>query len=142
MNKFFSTKSKRPPGRLPGSPSGTDETGQKGINTMMKRNNKKSTSKSLKSTGKSLKSNMSYVKLPEFEGTVQIEDGEMWLKSGKYDAPSVSVKIDPDETVSDWMRKITLRNVVLTVEENDKGYPELVISGHNDEDDEDDAGDE
>lgn len=102
---------------------------------MMKRNNKKS-------TGKSLKSNMSYVKLPEFEGTVQIEDGEMWLKSGKYDAPSVSVKIDPDETVSDWMRKITLRNVVLTVEENDKGYPELVISGHNDEDDEDDAGDE
>lgn len=103
---------------------------------MMKRNNKK------KSTGKSLKSNMSYVKLPEFEGTAQIEDGEMWLKSGKYDAPSVSVKIDPDETVSDWMRKITLRNVVLTVEENDKGYPELVISGHNDEDDEDDAGDE
>lgn len=102
---------------------------------MMKRNNKKT-------TGKSLKSNMSYVKLPEFEGTVQIEDGEMWLKSGKYDAPSVSVKIDPDETVSDWMRKITLRNVVLTVEENDKGYPELVISGHNDEDDEDDAGDE
>ena len=100
---------------------------------MMKRNNKKS-------TGKSLKSNMSYVKLPEFEGTVQIEDGEMWLKSGKYDAPSVSVKIDPYETVSDWMRKITLRNVVLTVEENDKGYPELVISGHND--DEDDAGDE
>lgn len=102
---------------------------------MMKRNNKKS-------TGKSLKSNMSYVKLPEFEGTVQIEDGEMWLKSGKYDAPSVSVKINPDETVSDWMRKITLRNVVLTVEENDKGYPELVISGNNDEDDEDDAGDE
>ena len=102
---------------------------------MMKRNNKKS-------TGKSLKSNMSYVKLPEFEGTVQIDDGEMWLKSGKYDAPSVSVKIDPEETVSDWMRKITLRNVVLTVEENDKGYPELVISGQSDEDDEDDTGDE
>ena len=102
---------------------------------MMKRNSKKS-------TGKSRKSNMSYVKLLEFEGTVQIEDGEMWLKSGKYDAPSVSVKIDPDETVSDWMRKITLRNVVLTVEENDKGFPELVISGHNDEDDEDDVGDE
>lgn len=102
---------------------------------MMKHNNKNS-------TGKSLKSNMSYVKLPEFKGTVHIEDGEMWLKSGKYDAPSVSVKIDPDETVSDWMRKIILRNVVLTVEENDKGYPELIISGHNDEDDEDDAGDE
>lgn len=89
---------------------------------MMKRNNKKF-------TGKSRKSNMSYVKLPEFEGPVQIEDGEMWLKSGKYDAPSVSVKIDPEETVSDWVRKITLRNVELSVEENEKGYPELIISG-------------
>ena len=127
-------ESKRPTGRLPGSPPGTDETGQKGINTIMKRYKK--------FTGKSRKSNMSYIKLPEFEGTVQIKDGEMWLKSGKYDAPSVSVKIDPEETVSDWMRKITLRNVVLTVEENDKGYAELVISGQNDEDDEDDAGDE
>ena len=95
---------------------------------MMKRNNKKF-------TGKSRKSNMRYVKLPEFEGTVQIEDGEMWLKSGKYDAPSVSVKIDPEETVSDWVRKITLRNVELSVEDNDKGYPELIISGQSGADD-------
>ena len=102
---------------------------------MMKRNNKKS-------AGKSRKSTMNYIKLPEFEGKVQIDDGEMWLKSGKYDAPSVSVKVDPEETVSDWMRKIILRNVVLVVEENDKGYPELVIYGPSDEDDEDDAGDE
>ena len=104
---------------------------------MIKRN-KKSTSK--KSTSK--KSTMNYIKLQEVESEVQIEDGEMWLKSGKYDAPSVSIKIDPDDTVSDWMRKITLRNVVLTVEENDRGYPELVISGPEDEDDDDDAGDE
>lgn len=100
---------------------------------MIKRN-KKSTSK--KATSKK------YIKLQEVESEVQIEDGEMWLKSGKYDAPSVSIKIDPDETVSDWMRKITLRNVVLTVEENDRGYPELVISGQEDEDDDEDAGDE
>lgn len=92
-----------------------------------------------KSTGKS---NMNYIKLQEVEGEVEIEEGEMWLKSGKYDAPSVSIKIDPDETMSDWMRKITLRNVVLTVEENDKGYSELVISGQEDEDNDDDAGDE
>lgn len=94
---------------------------------MMKHNNKKS-------TGKPRKSNMNYIKLQEFESAVQIDDGEMWLKSGKYDAPSVSVKIDPEEMVTDWMRKITLRNVVLTVEENDKGYPELVISGQSDDD--------
>lgn len=103
---------------------------------MIKRN-KKSTSK--KSTSKKSKN---YIKLQEVESEVQIEDGEMWLKSGKYDAPSVSIKIDPDETISDWVRKITLRNVVLTVEENDRGYPELVISGQKDEDNDDDAGDE
>lgn len=95
---------------------------------MMKRNNKKS-------TGKSLKSNMSYIKLYEVESAVQIDEGEMWLKSGKYDAPSVSVKIDPEETISDWVRKITLRNVELTVEENEKGYSELIISGQSDADD-------
>ena len=102
---------------------------------MMKRTNKKTASKCRKS-------NMNYIKLQEVESEVQIETGEMWLKSGKYDAPSVSIKIDPEETMSDWMRKITLRNVVLTVEENDKGYPELVISGQEDDGDEDDAGDD
>lgn len=95
-----------------------------------------------KTPSKSRKSNMNYIKLQEVKSAVEIEDGEMWLKSGKYDAPSVFIKIDPDETMSDWMRKITLRNVVLTVEENDKGYPELVISGQEDEDDDDDAGDD
>lgn len=95
---------------------------------MMKRNNKKSTGK--KSTGK--KTN--YINLPNVKDTVEIEDGEMWLKSGKYDSPSVSVKISDEDMLSDWMRKITLRNVVLTVEENDRGYLELVISGQSDED--------
>lgn len=103
----------------------------------MKRTNKKTANKKTASK----KSNMNYIKLQEVESEVQIEDGEMWLKSGKYDAPSVSIKVDPDDTVSDWMRKITLRNVVLTVEENDRGYPELAISGQEDGD-EDDAGDE
>lgn len=103
----------------------------------MKRTNKKTASKKTAS-----KSNMNYIKLQEVESEVQIEAGEMWLKSGKYDAPSVSIKIDPDETMSDWMRKIILRNVVLTVEENDKGYPELVISGQEDDEDDDEAGDE
>lgn len=100
----------------------------------MKRTNKKTASKSRKS-------DMNYIKLQEVDSEVQIETGEMWLKSGKYDAPSVSVKINPEETVSDWMRKITLRNVVLIVEENEKGYPELVVSGCEDDED-DDAGDE
>ena len=96
----------------------------------MKRNNKNSTDK------KTNKRKTNYINLPDLENVgVEIEDGAMWLKSGKYDSPSVSVKLSDDDTLSDWMRKITLRNVVLTVEENDKGYPELVISGQSDEDD-------
>lgn len=110
---------------------------------MIKRDKKTTSKKTTSKKSTSKKSTMNYIKLQEVESEVQIEDGEMWLKSGKYDAPSVSIKIDPDETMSDWMRKITLRNVVLTVEENDRGYPELIISGQEDEDgDEDDAGDE
>lgn len=102
----------------------------------MKRNNKKSNKR------KTDKRKTNYINLPDMENEVEIEDGEMWLKSGKYDSPSVSVKISDDDTLSDWTRKIILRNVVLTAEENDKGYPELVISGQSDEDEEDDAGDE
>lgn len=98
---------------------------------MTKRKNKKAAGKS----------GMKFIKLQEVESGVQIDEGDMWLRSGRYDAPSVSVKIGPEETMSDWVRKITLRNVAMTVEENDRGYPELVISGQEDEED-DDAGDE
>lgn len=75
------------------------------------------------------KTNMTFVKLSEVKDPVQIDNGAMWLKSGKYDAPSVSIKVYPEVTLSDWVRKITLFNVDLTVEENEKGYPELIISG-------------
>lgn len=98
--------------------------------------NKKKSATSKSATSKSArKTAMTFVKLNEVEGGLQIEDGAMWLKSGKYDAPSVSVKIDPEETLSDWVRKITLRNVELSVEENEKGYPELIISGQSGTDD-------
>lgn len=98
---------------------------------MTKRNNKKTTGK------KTNKRKINYINLSDVQEAVEIEDGEMWLKSGKYDSPSVSVKILDDYTLSDWMRKITLRNVVLSVEENDKGYPELVIFGSEEYEDED-----
>lgn len=102
------------------------------------RNKKSATSKSKSATSKSKsarKTDMTFVKLNEVEGACQIEDGAMWLKSGKYDSPSVSIKISDEDTLSDWIRKITLRNVELTVEENDKGYPELIISGQSGTDD-------
>jgi hypothetical protein len=93
------------------------------------RNSKNTASKNTRKTNKA------FFKLSEVEGALQIEDGTMWLKSGKYDAPSVSIKVNPDATLSDWVRKITLRNVELAVEENERGYPELIISGQSGTDD-------
>lgn len=96
------------------------------------RNKKKAANKSTS------KANKRFVKVSEVEGAVQIDDGAIWLKSGKYDAPSVSIKINSEVMLSDWVRKITLCNVELMVVENDKGYPELVISGQSEADDSDD----
>lgn len=96
--------------------------------------NKKSATSNSKARKSASKTAMTFVKLNEVVGSLlQIEDGTMWLKSGKYDAPSVSIKVNPDATLSDWVRKITLHNVELNIEENEKGYPELIISGHSDD---------
>lgn len=95
------------------------------------RNSKNTASKSARKTNKT------FAKLSEVEGSVQIEDGEMWMKSSKEEAwaPGVTINIDENNVISDWVRKITLRNVELTVEENERGYPELVISGQSNTDD-------
>lgn len=70
-----------------------------------------------------------YVKFKDLDRPVEVEDGCMWLQNGKYAQPGVSIMIDDEHTLSDWTRKIKLENVCLDVVENDKGYPELVISG-------------
>lgn len=95
------------------------------------RNRKSATNKSTskRTSKRTSKTNKTFVKLAEVEGALQIEDGDMWLKSGKYDAPLVSIEIEPGVILSDWSRKITLRYCDLVVEENENGYPELIISG-------------
>lgn len=70
-----------------------------------------------------------YVKFKDLDRVVEVQEGEMWLHNGKYAQPGVSISIDDDHTLSDRTRKIKLQNVCLDVVENDKGYPELVISG-------------
>lgn len=100
------------------------------------RNSKNTASKNTASKS-ARKTNKTFAKLSEVEGSVQIEDGEMWLKSSKDMnwAPGVSINVDENNVISDWVRKITLRNVELTAEENEKGYPELIISGQSNTDD-------
>lgn len=76
-----------------------------------------------------------YIKAADAMGsTAYLEKSDMWLKSGKYDAPSVTINTGEDQAVSDWVRHITLVDVTLVVVENDKGYPELIIQGGNCED--------
>lgn len=70
-----------------------------------------------------------YVKFKDLDRVVEVQEGEMWLQNGKYAQPGVSIVIDDGHTLSDWTRRIKLQNVCLDVVENDKGYPELVISG-------------
>lgn len=70
-----------------------------------------------------------YVKFDVLDRVVELEEADMWLQNGKYAQPGISIAIDDEHTLSDWTRKIKLRNVCLDVVENDKGYPELVISG-------------
>lgn len=83
-----------------------------------------------KKTGKNTtRKSREYVKFKDLDRVVEVEDGEMWLQNGKYAQPGVSIAIDDEHTLSDWTRKIKLQNVSLDVVENDKGYPELVISG-------------
>lgn len=71
-----------------------------------------------------------YVKFDALDRVVELEEADMWLQNGKYASPGVRIAIDDAHTLSDWTRKIKLRNVCLDVVQNDKGYPELVISGN------------
>ena len=73
-----------------------------------------------------------HVKFKDLDRVVEVKDGDMWLQNGKYAQPGVSIAIDDEHTHRDWTRKIELRNVRLDVVANDKGYPELVISGVDD----------
>lgn len=82
-----------------------------------------------KTDKKTTRKQRDYVKFKDLDRVVELEEADMWLQNGKYAQPGVSIAIDDAHVLSDWTRRIKLRNVCLDVVENDKGYPELVISG-------------
>lgn len=82
-----------------------------------------------KTDKKTARKQREHVKFKDLDRVVEVEEGCMWLQNGKYAQPGVAIAIDDEHTLSDWTRKIKLQNVCLDVVENDKGYPELVISG-------------
>lgn len=85
--------------------------------------------KTNKKTDKSARKQREYVKFDALDRVVEVDEADMWLQNGKYSQPGVTIAIDDEHSLSDWTRKIKLRNVSLDVVENDKGYPELVING-------------
>ena len=86
-----------------------------------------------KTDKKTTRKQREYVKFNALDHVVELEEGDMWLQNGKYAQPGVSIAIDDEHTLCDWTRKIKLRKVCLDVVENEKGYPELVISGITDD---------
>ena len=79
-----------------------------------------------------------YIKLAEALGCAcYLEAGDIWLKSAKEKgwAPGVSINTSDEETLSDWMRHITLQDVTVMVAtrkgSDGKEYPELIIAGGN-----------
>ena len=81
---------------------------------------------------KNTKPARNYIKLAEALGQ-QTDSmiGQLWLKSSKLGYESVGMSVDIEGgTLSDFVRCIELRDVILLVEENEGGYPTLVICGH------------
>lgn len=58
-----------------------------------------------------------------------VEESQLWLKSGRYVNCAVNIPIDETSSLSDWARCIELVDVTVSVEENENGYPTLIISG-------------
>lgn len=84
-----------------------------------------------KNTGKK---KVEYIKLFDAQGGASYcKTGDMWLKSGKYPAPGISIPISEGQTLSDWVRHISLEDVTLIVTtrkgSDGREYPELTICG-------------
>lgn len=81
---------------------------------------------------KSSKPVRNFIKLADVLGEqTDRMSGHMWLISSKrgYESVGMSVEIEGG-VLSDFVRSIELRDVILQVEKNAKGYPTLVISGN------------
>lgn len=86
----------------------------------------------MKKYTKSTKPARNYTKLAEAMGLqTDSMSGQLWLRSSKQGYESVGMSVDIEGwTLSDFIRCIELRDVVLQVVENEGGYPALVICGH------------
>lgn len=63
--------------------------------------------------------------VPHDIADVPVGDYDVWLRSGKYDAPSVTVNVGGEDAISDYLRCIHLHGVRPVIIENEKGYKDL-----------------
>lgn len=57
------------------------------------------------------------------------QDYTVWLKSGKFDAPRVSMNVDEESAIGDYFRTIHLHDVRACIKVNSRGYKELHFYG-------------
>ena len=57
------------------------------------------------------------------------QDFTVWLKSGKFDAPRVSMNVDAESAIGDYFRTIHLHDVRACIQVNSRGYKELHFYG-------------
>lgn len=56
---------------------------------------------------------------------LEVGDYDLWLRSGKYDAPSVTVNVGGEDAIGDYLRCIHLHGVRPVIVENERGYKDL-----------------
>jgi len=58
-----------------------------------------------------------------------LTNGIAWLKPAQFGATSVTIDVGNNEAISGFLKAIELRDVNISIVENDNGYPTLLIQG-------------
>lgn len=58
-----------------------------------------------------------------------LASGIAWLKPAQFGATSVTIDVGDKEAISGFLKAIELRDVNISIVENDNGYPTLLIQG-------------
>jgi len=83
-----------------------------------------------KTTKTTAKAQKFYTQLKDaVDNSAKINEGQMWIKCDKFGVARFDIKLDENETLSDFTKCIELRGVNVVVKNNDKGYPTLYICG-------------
>jgi len=58
-----------------------------------------------------------------------VEETIMWIKPANFDKSSITIDVGNNEAISGYEKAIVLKNVNVSIAENDNGYPTILIQG-------------